>query len=391
MWSRNLEHTLLDETRFGVTHHNARYTPAVNSAPKDSPVAGIDESHATWTTLGWRLSFWTVIATILIIQIVGVAAFLSYRGVFYNTFHGFPMMILRIGGKVAAALAVRFVLHRWYENSTTSRSLSDRQNFTALGLETIAIVFVLSLTAYAYSWPKVMIPILNPRLWDVVLAKIDTVLCFGVNPNEFFLTIFEGAPLMVNQMLDRYYSLFVLSQGIVSAWFVTEPRANRRIAFGGALILLWVLGVWSYVAMPALGPVYVFEEYSQRVATIFPSNAAAQAALLTNYDGVHRIIAGREAMIVPHLGIAAMPSLHVAVHFFLYLWACFIGSRLRLLLLAMTTLTLIASMVLCWHYLIDGLAGIALAGAVFGIGVLINRVLDARGASQPQSTVESLR
>ena len=174
MRSRYLDSIPLDKNGVGVTHRGARYTPAVNSAPSDDPVAGMDESPAGRTTLGWRLSFWAIVATVLIIQIVGVAAFLSYRGVSYNTFHGFPMMILRIGGKVAAALAVRFVLHRWFENSTTSRSLSDRQNFTALGLETIAIVFVLSLTAYAYSWPKVMIPILNPRLWDVVLAKIGS-------------------------------------------------------------------------------------------------------------------------------------------------------------------------------------------------------------------------
>ena len=43
-----------------------------------------------------------------------------------------------------------------------------------------------------------MVPILNPELWDGVLARLDAALCFGVNPNEFLLTIFEGAPLAVN-------------------------------------------------------------------------------------------------------------------------------------------------------------------------------------------------
>jgi len=361
----------------------------VNSAPNNTPVAGQDEFHAAPTTLGWRLSFWIAIATILFIQIVGLAAFLKHQGVYYNTFYGFPMTILNIGGNIIAALGLRFILHRWFEKSTTSRPLTQRPNYVAQGLEMAVIALVLTLTLFAYSWPKVMVPILNPRLWDGVLARLDVLLCFGVNPNEFFLTIFEGAPLMVNQMLDRYYSLFVLSQGIASAWFVTEPRANRRIAFGGALILLWVLGAWSYVAMPALGPVYVFEDYFQRVTTIFPANAATQGALLTNYDAVCGLVEGKDALIMPHLGIAAMPSLHVAANVFFYLWSCFVRSRLRLPLLAMATLTLFTSVAICWHYLIDGVAGIAFAGAAFGAGIVINRMLDARGAPQPQATVES--
>jgi hypothetical protein len=362
----------------------------VNSAPNNTPVTGKDESHVAPTTLGWRLSFWIAIATVLFIQIVGLAAFLRHQGVFYNTFYGFPMTILNIGGNIIAALGLRFILHRWFEKSTTSRSLTQGRNHAAHGLEMAVIVLVLTLTLFAYSWPKVMVPILNPKLWDGVFARLDVVLCFGVNPNEFLLTIFEGAPRVLNQMIDRYYGLFVLSQGALVAWFITDPRANKRMAFGSAMILLWILGTWSYVAMPALGPVYVFEDYFQRVATIFPGNAATQAALLTNYDAVCGLIAGKDALIVPHLGIAAMPSLHVAANVFFYLWSCFVGSRLRLPLLAMATLTLITSMVLCWHYLIDGLAGIAFAGAAVGAGIVINRLLDARGASQLQATAKSL-
>jgi hypothetical protein len=363
----------------------------VNSTPNNTPVTGKDESHAASTTLGWRLSFWIAIAAILLIQVVGLNAFLRHHGVFYNAFYRFPVTILNIGGNIIAALGLRFILHRWFEKSTTSRSLTQGRSHAALGLEMIVIVLVLTLALFAYSWPKVMVPILNPGLWDGVLIKIDAALCFGVNPNEFLLTIFEGAPRVLNQMVDRYYGLFVLSQGALLAWFVTDPRANKRIAFGSAVILLWVLGAWSYVAMPALGPVYVFEDYFQRVATIFPANAATQTALLTNYEAVRGLLAGKDALIMPHLGIAAMPSLHVAANVFFYLWSCFVGSRLRLPLLAMATLTLITSVAICWHYLIDGLAGIAFAGAAFGAGVVINRILDARGTPQPQATVESSR
>ena len=155
----------------------------VNSELNNNTVGGVDEPHTARTTLGWRLSFWIAIATVLLIQIGGLSAFLRHHGVFYNTYHEFPLTFLRIGGKVAAALGLRFILSRWIAKSTTSRSLTQGQNIAAQGLETAAIVLVLTLTAYAYSWPKVMVPILNSTLWDVMLAKIDAALCFGVNPN----------------------------------------------------------------------------------------------------------------------------------------------------------------------------------------------------------------
>lgn len=138
--------------------------------------------------------------------------------------------------------------------------------------------------------------------------------------------------------------------------------------------------------MPALGPVYAFEGYLLRIAAMFPTNAATQAALLTNYDAVHRLMAGEDAMIVPHLGIAAMPSLHVAVHFFLFLWARRIGSRLSPLLLGMTMLTFIGSMATGWHYLIDGLIGLVLAAAVFGAGLLFSRFIDTLSVFSPHKT-----
>ena len=47
-------------------------------------------------------------------------------------------------------------------------------------------------------------------------------------------------------------------------------------------------------------------------------------------------MAGEPATVIPYMGIAAMPSLHVAAHFFLFLWARFVDSRLRNLLLAMS-------------------------------------------------------
>ncbi len=355
--------------------------------PTRGPAEEALESGDAPVTSTLSLVFWAFVAAILLAQIFGLAIYFRHHGIVYNILHGFPSTFVLAGKLVVIAAALRIAMYFRLRLPKPSYRENGWHVPVLIAIELAVIISVFALTTYAYSWPKVMIPALNPRIWDELLIKIDSVLCFGINPNEFLLTVFEGAPPLISRMLDRFYHSFVIVQGAITAWFVTEPQMRRRIVFGASVTTLWILGTWSYVIMPALGPVYVFEDFLPRIATVFSDTAASQVALLQNYQMVQRIIVGEPGMIAPHLGIAAMPSLHVAVQFFLFLWARFIGSRLSLLLLATTTLTLFGSIATGWHYLIDGLAGLVLAIATFGIGVLLTRLLDTLEISRQKKSL----
>ena len=139
-----------------------------------------------------------------------------------------------------------------------------------------------------------------------------------------------------------------------------------------------MIGTWCYVAVPALGPAFIVEDLPARLWAVFPAAARGQAALYANYMAVKSLIGGHEALIIPHLGIAAMPSLHVGVHFFLCLWAVFSTSRLRPIFLAMTILTFVGSVATGWHYVVDGLVGAILAAGAFCLAAMTARYLLAR-------------
>jgi hypothetical protein len=326
------------------------------------------------TDFGWKpICLWAVVSLLLLLQIVSLAAVLRSRGIAYNIFHEFWFMTLQIAVYVVAALVVRLVLQRFFPSVLKCRWQVGRSDLFRVSVEMAAIVLALTLTSYAYSWPKVMVPVLNGSLWDSLLARIDILMCFGINPNEFLLTIFESGPAVACSLLDRYYGAFVASQAAISGWFVTDPRFRRRTAFTTAFIALWIVGAWTYVAVPGLGPIYIYEDFFERASVLYPINAATQAALYSNYQAVGQVMAGGNAMIMPHLGIAAMPSLHVGIHFFLYLWARHVGSRLRPVLLGMTVLTFLGSVALCWHYVIDGVAGLILAGLIFAASAATGR------------------
>lgn len=327
---------------------------------------------------GYRLLWWPGWALFLLVHIAAFTALLRHLGLLVAPFYGFWKTLGLAAAYLAVALVLRLIFQRRVRPDEGPRwSLKSGAARIVIG-ELCLIVVTMALLGVAYSWPKVMVQVLNPRLWDLQLAALDRALFFGLDPNEFLLTVFEGSPIFVSFLLDRYYALFVFTQSIGAAWFLCDPRARLRAAFGAGFISLWMVGTWCYVAIPALGPAYLFEDLPPRLWEVFPTAAKVQATLFANYTAVKGLASGGEALIVPHLGIAAMPSLHVAVHLFLYLWAVHTGSCLRPVFLAMTLLTFVGSVATGWHYAVDGLAGAIVAAVAFFLAVTAAKLLGRR-------------
>ena len=70
----------------------------------------------------------------------------------------------------------------------------------------------------------------------------------------------------------------------------------------------------------------------------------------------------------PTRGIAAMPSLHVGVHFFFFLWARRRARPLAMPFALATALTFAGSLLTGWHYAVDGYVGMLLAWLCYRIG-----------------------
>jgi hypothetical protein len=337
---------------------------------------------------GYRLLWWPAIAVVLLVHIVAFTAFLRSLGLLVTPFYGFTKTLAFAASFLVAAIVLRLVLQRWMGEGVAPK-WSLNSGSALVGVAELSLILVtIGLLTVAYSWPKVMVQVLNPRLWDAQLVALDRLLCLGVDPNEFLLTVFEGSPAWISFLLDRYYHAFVLTQSMGAAWFLCDPRARFRSAFGAGFIALWMIGTWCYVAVPAVGPAYFFEDLPQRLWVTFPAAAQGQAALHANYMAVQGLASGKQTLIVPHFGIAAMPSLHVGIHLFLYLWSVFAKSRLRPVFLAMTLLTFVGSVATGWHYVVDGLAGAFIAAVAFFLAVVAAKLLRDTGApskSAPQS------
>ena len=241
-------------------------------------------------------------------------------------------------------------------------------------------------TSFAYFWLKVSVPRLNAEPLDAALWQLDRTLHLGTSPSRLAVA-WLGAPSVAG-VLDAWYALWLPSVVWCLAFFAaaSEPRVRNGVVL--SCVLLWALGAWLYVALPALGPIFVFPEVFASVAGGLPRAAAAQAALLENYQ---RVLAGAGPEAIRHtLGIAALPSLHVGFHVLFTLWARAEAPLLFLPFAAGTLLTFLGSLVTGWHYAVDGYLGAALAALCYG---LARRIESAPGAltSRQAAPAESPR
>ncbi len=89
--------------------------------------------------------------------------------------------------------------------------------------------------------------------------------------------------------------------------------------------------------------------------------AAQLLAILLLYRSVLAILHGGNAAVSPTLGIAALPSLHVAAQALFFVWCWRLRSRWRTVFLITTGLTFMGSVATGWHWAVDGFAGLAIA------------------------------
>ncbi len=220
---------------------------------------------------------------------------------------------------------------------------------------------------YGYFWVKVSVPLINPRLWDDALWRLDTWLHFGLSPTVFIVNLFTGTSLVL--VLDLWYDLWVWSVFYTLAFWTAslDSRLRRRVLLSS--VLLWTLGSWFYMAVPALGPVYVAPQTFASVTNDLPAAGRLQGLLWENYQWV---LEGRRTGILrrfrPTHGVASMPSLHVAAHFLFFLWARRRARPLAVFFALATALTFAGSLLTGWHYAVDGYAGMLLAWLCYRAG-----------------------
>lgn len=230
--------------------------------------------------------------------------------------------------------------------------------------DTVRMTIFTALWLHAYSWIKLAIPVLHPRLFDEQLWNCDRALGFGYSPTIFLVTLFSAPPTM--RFFDASYATVLFpALSIVPSVLVSIPERRVRIAFMNSNTLLWLVGAWLYVAFPALGPAYRFPEVWLPLAPYLTHTHHAQRLLLMNYRAVQiSLSASGSEPINVFFGVAAFPSLHVGFQALSFFWMRRL-TRWGTLFGLFAVFTFIGSVVTGWHYVVDGIAGALLAWGAY--------------------------
>jgi hypothetical protein len=269
-----------------------------------------------------------------------------------------PMWATLIG------IALRFLFawrrgqgRRYLRIVTSPRWLTDT------GRLLVAMVFL----AETYGWIKLLVPALHPVLYDAQLYRIDQKIFFGLSPSVFFLHLFANTAFL--RFIDQAYpDFFVGGMMFAVGFFFSMPKRRMRVTFMTSTTLMWLTGAWLYMTLPSLGPAFRFPDIWFPYLKGLPRTQWSQSMLMRNYEAVIRLIRGSGPQrIILSFGVAAFPSLHVATQTQIAIWMrrCWRPGAIIFTLAAF--FVFIGSMITGWHYLIDGLAGVALAFGSYAV------------------------
>jgi membrane-associated phospholipid phosphatase len=218
----------------------------------------------------------------------------------------------------------------------------------------------------AYRNLKSMVPVLRPGdLFDRQLADLDRALFAGNDPAALVHTML-GTGAATHAMSAAYMLLFVFIPGTLAAALVFSPNLQAGLFYASAQSLNWLLGAASYFVLPSLGPVYADPSLFAQLSS--SGAAQLQQMLLDERTQFLRDPAAGTAQ-----SIAAFASVHVSIFVTGALAAHVLGlrRRLRVAAWALVGLTVLSTIYLGWHYVLDDVAGVLLGA----LAVVLARAL----------------
>ncbi len=243
-------------------------------------------------------------------------------------------------------LSAALVIVAWYRR----RSNSSRSAFYLNLVVTVTMILVL------FNSLGDLIPGIRSRTFDPLLIKIDFAL-FGAHPTVWMERLIN--PLLTAMLQFAYISYYFMPISLGVTLIAKGKRPEFEKALFG-IVLCFYLSYIGYLLVPAVGPRFTLKELQTTSLQASPFIAAIQETL----NGLE------------HNKTDAFPSGHTAIALVSLYYAWKLREHVLFRVLLPFVLALIFSTVyLRYHYVIDVIAGIALAGVTVSLAPNLSRWL----------------
>ena len=211
----------------------------------------------------------------------------------------------------------------------------------------------------------------NLKSWDVLNAPRDHALT-GVDRALF---LGHSPAVLLHTLLGEHWSAYLLVvvyesfPTLVSIAFVAAvvfaDRIRDGVVFIASAVWVWILGVASYYLVPSLGPFHDrpqdFAGLPHTIVTTTQTTYLGQRAHLLADPSAHDAFAQVSAFASLHVGVTTVIVL-VAVYYRL--------RRTAFVLAGYLVLTIVATVYLGWHFVVDDVAGLAIGAVAVVLGIV---------------------
>ena len=219
----------------------------------------------------------------------------------------------------------------------------------------------ISLFMVGFAVLKGAIAVLNPFEWDQTFSEWDKALHFGRLPHEYLSPLLASpSALSAFNLLYNIWFVAMIGSLLVAGGAGRGPHMQFLISF----VLTWVIaGFFMATAFSSAGPAF-YElagfgtDYVPLMTALYD---AAETVALPAISTQELLWEGFNGTRDGSAGISAFPSIHVATATLIAIYANCINRVFGVLAWTFFASILIGSVLLGWHYAVDGYAGIALA------------------------------
>ncbi len=250
----------------------------------------------------------------------------------------------------------------------TWRAFAERNLSPQTLLPAVLLLGLVGLVSSTFVSYKALIPEINPFSWDAAFRDLDSWLHGGRHPWELLAPVFGSASMI--DFLDTVYVMWFPALILTIVWQAWNGRDPLRAQFFLTYGLTWiVLGLFLAVAFSSAGPCYYLDVVGE------PSTYDDLMRHLSDIDRTRPLLA---LEIQEHLwnaysgkadsryeGISAMPSMHVAMATLMVVVHWRVNRLAGILAGVFAVLILIGSVMLGWHYAVDGYVGAVLVMPVW--------------------------
>jgi hypothetical protein len=200
----------------------------------------------------------------------------------------------------------------------------------------------------------------HPYDFDPLMARIDAAVHGGRQAWQVFLPL-AGFPAFT-LFLSTVYGIWFAVKFVVLYWQAFDTKRPRlRAQFFLTLVAAWMInGSLLALLFASVGPCFygrvypgIADPYQGLMAYLHGVYEWHSVSALNAQDYIWNKYAGHE-MAAEFAGISAFPSIHVSIAFLLLLLFWEYGRAARIAGFAFFMLILFGSIMLGWHYAIDG-------------------------------------